>query len=463
MDFADTGHGISEENLEKIFDPFFTTKETGHGVGLGLAISYGIIKEHQGTISVESQVGQGTTFSIRLPLAAERSREWTIRSSSLTTKKSSWIPALRFWRTAGIPLRSATTGAQGLALLPEYQPDLVFVDLKMPGLSGFEVLERIRALDPTIVTIVITGFATVSSAVDAMKQGAYDFLPKPFTPDEFRLIVQRGFEKRRLVLETMALRREKEMLREQFAAIISHEVRSPLGAIQQSLMALQMEMADKLDEDQTKRLERLKVRMDDLLKLIHTWLRVMSVDVNKLRETFKPVSVPEVVTKAIESVQPQAVRKDIEIVTLVAPTLSPVNGDEGTLVETLVNLLNNAVKYSPVSSQVTVKAEEKAGEIWLAVADTGIGIPKDELPFIFEDMYVGKSGQKVEKSSGFGLAITRRIVEAHGGTVSVESELGKGSTFTIRLPALKTYMQVIACPGTISQRRHANEYTQRNC
>ena len=338
----------------------------------------------------------------------------------------------------GYPIATAMNGTQGLELLQDYQPDLVFVDLKMPGISGFEVLERIRALDPNIVTIVITGFATVSSAVDAMKQGAYDFLPKPFTPDEFRLIVQRGFEKRKLVLEAIALRREKEMLREQFAAIISHEVRSPLGAIQQSLMALQMEVADRLDEDQKKRLERLKVRMDDLLKLIQTWLRVMSVDANKLRETFKPVSVPDVVTKAIESVQPQAVRKDIEIVTLIAPTLSPVNGDEGTLVETLVNLLNNAIKYSPVSSQVTIKAEEQAGEILLSVADTGIGIPKDELPFIFEDMYVGKSGQKVEKSSGFGLAITRRIAEAHGGTVTVESELGKGSTFTLRLPVLKT-------------------------
>lgn len=337
----------------------------------------------------------------------------------------------------GYPIATATNGTQGLELVQEFQPDLVFVDLKMPGISGFEVLERIRAIDLNIVTIVITGFATVSSAVDAMKQGAYDFLPKPFTPDEFRLIVQRGFEKRRLVLEAMALRAEKEMLREQFAAVISHEVRSPLGAIQQSLMALQMEVADRLDEDQKRRLERLKVRIDDLLKLIQTWLRVMLVDVSKLRETFKPVSVPEVVTKAIESVQPQAVRKDIQVVASVDPILSPVNGDEGTLVETLVNLLNNAVKYSHVSTQVAIRAEEKEGEIWLSVADTGIGIPKDELPFIFEDMYVGKTGQKVEKSSGLGLAISRRVVEAHGGTISVESELGKGATFVIRLPALK--------------------------
>ena len=103
-------------------------------------------------------------------------------------------------------IATATDGILGLALLKEFQPDLVFVDLKMPGLSGLEVLEKIYALDPTIVTIVITGFATVGSAVEAMKQGAYDFLPKPFTPDEFRMITRRGLEKRRLVLETIALR-----------------------------------------------------------------------------------------------------------------------------------------------------------------------------------------------------------------------------------------------------------------
>ena len=120
----------------------------------------------------------------------------------------------------------------GLDLIQEFHPDLVFVDLKMPGLSGLEVIEKIHEYDPTIVTIVITGYATVSSAVEAMKQGAYDFLPKPFTPDELRLIAQRGVEKRKLVLETIALRREKELLRENFAAIVSHELKSPLGAVQ---------------------------------------------------------------------------------------------------------------------------------------------------------------------------------------------------------------------------------------
>src|SRR3990172_6515279 len=125
-------------------------------------------------------------------------------------------------------IATAMDGSLGLKLVEEYQPDLVFVDLKMPGISGFEVLEKIRETDQTIVTIVITGYATVSSAVEAMKSGAYDFLPKPFTPDEFRLITKRGAEKRRLVLETIALRKEKELLREHFAAIVSHELKTPL-------------------------------------------------------------------------------------------------------------------------------------------------------------------------------------------------------------------------------------------
>ncbi len=101
-------------------------------------------------------------------------------------------------------LRTAENGSHGVSLIEEYHPDLVFVDLKMPGISGFEVLEKIQEIDPTIVTIVITGYATIGSAVEAMQRGAFDFLPKPFTPDELRLITRRGLEKRKLVTETQA-------------------------------------------------------------------------------------------------------------------------------------------------------------------------------------------------------------------------------------------------------------------
>jgi len=332
---------------------------------------------------------------------------------------------------------TASNGALGLQMIKEFTPDLVFVDLKMPGISGLEVLEGIHNFDPNIVAVVITGFATVSSAVEAMKKGAYDFLPKPFTPDELRLIARRSLEKRKLTLETITLRREKEMLREQFAAIVSHELKAPLGALQQNLYVLVDELSSQLTGEQMKRFERMKIGVGDLINLILTWLRVLSVDVNKIRETFKPTSIACAASKAVDAIQPHAARKDVEIVSAIEESLYPVNGDEGTLVETLVNLLNNAVKYSRGGSQILLKAEECENDILISVMDSGMGISKEDLPYIFNDFYSGKPGQAAEKGCGIGLAITRRIVEAHHGTISVESEPGKGSVFTIRLPALK--------------------------
>ena len=343
----------------------------------------------------------------------------------------------RILKGGAYKIATATNGLIGLDLVKEFQPDLVYVDLKMPGISGIEVIEKIRDADPTIVVIVITGFATVSSAVEAMKNGAYDFLPKPFTPDEFRLITQRGLDKRRLILETIQLRREKEMLREQFAAIVSHELKAPLGAVQQNLFVLVSELSNQLTEDQKNRFGRMQTNITDLINLILTWLRVLSVDAMKIRENFKPTSISTIISKATESVLPQATRKDVEIISSVKEPLPLVNGDEGTLVETIVNILVNAVKYSRIGSQIIIKGEEIEYNIIISVADTGIGISKEDLPFIFDDFYTGKDGQKIEKSTGFGLAIARRIIEAHNGSVSVESEFGKGSTFEIRIPALR--------------------------
>ncbi len=344
---------------------------------------------------------------------------------------------LQILASGDFEIRTAENGSLGLSLLEEFRPDLTFVDLKMPGISGFEVLEKIQEIDPTIVTIVITGFATISSAVEAMQKGAFDFLPKPFTPDELRLITRRGLEKRKLVLETLALRREKELLREHFAAIVSHELKSPLAAVQQYLISLSGELSSQLSEDQLRRFERIQTRIDDLMKLIHTWLRAITVDIETIRENFKDTSIASVISKAVESVEPHATRKDINIQTALADDIHDVLGDEGTLVEAIVNITGNAVKYSPAGSTVEINAENLDDQIVIKVRDEGIGISKEDLPFIFEDFYTSTADQRAERGSGVGLALTRRILEAHNGTISVESELGKGSTFFLYLPAQK--------------------------
>jgi len=329
----------------------------------------------------------------------------------------------------------ARDGNRGLELVEEFEPDLVFVDLKMPGISGFEVLEKIEEIDRTIVTIVITGYATVSSAVDAMKSGAYDFLPKPFTPDEFRLVTRRGLEKRALVLETMALRREKEMLRENFAAIVSHEMKSPLNAVQQNLFVVAHELADSASAEQRERLERMQARIRDLLQVVDTWLRCVSVDVDAIKERFVPVAVDAPIARAVESVETHATRKSIELHTLIGEPAAVVMGDEGTLAEALTNVLGNAVKYSYEGSKVTVTAERRDGLVDIAVTDTGIGISEEDRAHILDDFY--RAGGTGEGGVGIGLAICRRIVEAHDGSMSVESAIGQGSTITITLPTIQ--------------------------
>ena len=343
-------------------------------------------------------------------------------------------------------LRTAGNGAEGLKRLEESPPDLIFVDLKMPGLSGLEVLERIRARFPLMVVIVITGYATVTSAVEAMKKGAFDFLPKPFTPEELRLIAKRGLEHSRLVQQAIALRREKEVLRENFAAIVSHELKSPLSALQQNLYVLITELDDRLSTDQKERFARLKTRLDDLLKLIHSWLRVFTVDINKLKETFKPTSVAQALAKAIETIQPHAVRKAIEIRSSVADALPQISADEGSLTEVLVNLLGNAVKYSFPNSQIQVRAEASGPQVLVSVTDTGVGIAKEDLPHLFQDFARGHTQPEGASGCGLGLAISRRIVEVHGGTIAVESEPGKGSTFLIRLPVTQAAPQSVPTP-----------------
>ena len=327
---------------------------------------------------------------------------------------------------------TADNGAWGLELVEDFLPDLVFVDLKMPGISGMHVLDSITREHPTVVTVVITGYATVDSAIEAMKKGAYDFLPKPFTPDQFRVIASRSLEKRKLVLETIALRREKEMLRENFAAIVSHELKSPLSAVQQNLFVLSHQLTPVANDDQIQQIERMKARIGDLLAMVDTWLRGVSADLKGIRERFKPVPIAASIAKAVENVEPHAIRKDVKLV--VEATTEAVFGDEGTLTEALTNIIGNAVKYSYEGGTVRISANRTDQQVVVGISDSGVGIPDGDQTHIFDDFYRASSVVGQEAGAGLGLAISRRIIEAHLGSVSVDSEVGTGTTFTILLP-----------------------------
>ena len=335
----------------------------------------------------------------------------------------------------GYRVEVASDGGTGLSKTREMAPDLVLVDLKMPGMNGIEILDALREMDPTIVPIVITGYATVTSAVEAMKQGAYDFLPKPFTPDELRLIVKRGLEKRRLEQETAALRAEKERMKRNFVTLVSHELRSPLVAAEQYLAVLQEGILDKEPAKQREVLSRVRERVKELLTLVHEWLDISRIEAGRIVEEFEPLDLSALLVESVERMRGLADPRRITIELSIPDDPGTMEGDREALSHLFGNLIGNAIKYNRDEGRVRIHVEERENDFVATVSDTGVGIPPEGLPFIFDEFFRVKTPETQKLiGSGLGLSLVKKIVEAHKGRIKATSELGEGSTFTVFLP-----------------------------
>jgi signal transduction histidine kinase len=338
----------------------------------------------------------------------------------------------------GFQTETAENGLVGLEKIKETKPDIALIDLKMPGISGLEVLDKIKDIDPNIIPIVITGYATVESAVEAMKKGAYDFLPKPFTPEELRIIIRRGLERRRLVQEAEILRREKKLLEENFITMVSHQLRSPLSAIVQYFEVILGGMMGKVEPKQKEMLTKARDRLEGLLKLINDWLGMAKMNGGQIIQKLKPISLKDILVDIVEFIQPSAQQEHIRVELLPPAGDDLILGDRETLEQVFSNLINNAIKYNKPNGLVKVSIKENTDFIRVEIEDTGRGIPKEHLPFIFDQFYqVDRSEEKKKKGSGLGLAIAKKIVGAHRGRIEVTSEMEKGSVFSVSLPKAK--------------------------
>lgn len=329
----------------------------------------------------------------------------------------------------------AENGDTGLKVSKEFCPDVVLIDLKMPGTSGMKVLEELEISDPNVVKIVITGYATVSSAVDAMKKGAYDFIPKPFTPEEIRLIVSRGLERRRLLLESEALRMEQERIRRNMISLVSHELRAPLAASVQYLEVILGGMAGEVTQETREIVDRCVIRLREMLELLSRWLNLATFDPEKMAARFQLVNPAEIAAESIQLLKTSAEEKKVDLVLETPRSLSPISGSKVSLAEIFNNLISNAIKYNREGGQVKVRLYENDEEVCLEVEDNGPGISEEHLPRIFDEFYRvdGRRNAPV-KGSGLGLSIVKKMVDAHGGSISVNSQVERGTTFKIRFP-----------------------------
>jgi signal transduction histidine kinase len=338
----------------------------------------------------------------------------------------------------GYRVETYSSGREGLRRLQDVRPPVVVVDIKMPEQNGLEVMAEARKLDPDLVVVVITGYATVETAVDAMKAGAYDFLPKPFTPVELRMIIDRGFERWRLIKEAQRLRKEKEDVERRFVTLVSHQLKTPLVAVKQYLDVLHTAPDSGLPEKAMEWITRSRMRLDEMLALIHDLLALARIERGTHCDRSATSSLAAIVNELVDEQRQSPGCGALTFSVSLPPDLPPVAGDPTSIQMLVGNLLGNAVKYNRPGGSILVAARPAGDSVTLEVTDSGIGIPADCIPSLFQDFYRVKTKETEGiAGTGLGLVICNRIVAELGGSIELTSKEGEGTTFLVHLPAAK--------------------------
>lgn len=342
---------------------------------------------------------------------------------------------------SGYTVSTTRDGHEGIGLARTKHPDLAFVDLKMPSCSGMDIIELLSKEMPGIVLIVITGYASIVSAVEAMKKGAYDYLPKPFTPDQIRAVTKRGLEHRFLRIEAERLREEKERMERSFITFVSHEMRSPLVTIMQYFETLKV-IADKDMGDAAREIiDRCEKRLQNLHDLVEHWLDLSRIEDGSFSEAKIPLTITQIVEQSIEELTPLCQRRDLTIESSITSTRADeqppkIMGDQESLLRVFSNIIGNATKYTPAGGKISVSLDHDEYYVYANISDTGVGIPQDKLPFIFEPFFRVRGKEERQKGSGLGLTFVKKIMDAHNGKIEVTSREGEGTTFVLKFPRL---------------------------
>ncbi|MCJ7567983.1 MAG: ATP-binding protein [Anaerolineales bacterium] len=348
----------------------------------------------------------------------------------------------------GFSVETAGNIEEGLKKIQEDNFDLVLLDVMLPDGRGTDLLIPIHEKDPETVAIIITGYATIELAVEAIKKGAYDFVPKPFDTDILLLTVRQGIERRRLALETKrlaAIEKEAENLarvneemkrldryKTHFTLMVAHELRAPISALQSFLLSIHKGYVP--PDQQEEILGRAVARAQELLDRVNDLLDLAAAREEITPIMLKDLSLADVLEKIIPLFQSQAVEEGLKLEVNIRkrPRLEAVPEQ---IEQLWTNLISNAIKYTPDGGQVVITLDENKGWATGTVEDSGIGISPEHQDLIFEEFFrTPQAKAHNHLGTGLGLSLAKRIVEGHGGSIEMESELGKGSRFQFRLP-----------------------------
>jgi signal transduction histidine kinase len=390
------------------------------------------------------------------------------------------ITTAAIFEREGYIVDTASSGDEAIDLLSKADYDLVLTDLHMEGGDGISVLNRIRQQAPLTISVVLTGFASVESAIAALQEGAYDYLIKPCDIETMKHTIRRGVEHRRLMLAEQKARADLQQLnldleqrieqrtaelkrlnveladanraKDVFLATLSHELRTPLTPVVGWIKLLRSGSLDEKSVSQA--LDAIERNAWLQSRLIDDLLDTSRIATGKLHFEPKPTDLNATVKAAVDTVRTSAAARNIELSVSLYPTSPIVMGEPVRLQQIAWNMVSNAIKFTDPGGKVTVTTGIDGTEAYLTVVDTGIGIEAEFLPHVF-DRFRQADGSTSRRHGGLGLglAIADALAKMHGGLMEARSEgVGHGATFTLRV-GLAPMGKVV--PETVDQKVHS--------
>lgn len=331
-------------------------------------------------------------------------------------------------------VKEASTGEEGIVMLDNDMPDILLLDNKLPGIQGVDVLEYIRNRKYDIIVAMITSYASIDVAIRATRDGATDFIPKPFTPQELKSSIENITKQQYLKRITHRMNQEGKKIRYQFLSVLSHELKAPLNAIEGYLRMMQDKQAGERIDDYATPIERSLQRIQGMRNLIMDLLDFTKIRLERKEEKVEEIDLERIARGAIITVQPYAIQMEVTV-DLEVKTRDTVMADPADMEIIFNNLVSNSVKYNRQGGKVGIVIDGDEHDIIVTFSDTGIGISDADRENLFTE-FVRIKNEKTRNisGSGLGLSIVRKVVDLYHGSVKVDSTPDVGSVFTVRLP-----------------------------
>jgi signal transduction histidine kinase len=329
----------------------------------------------------------------------------------------------------------AASGEEAVERLHDSAPDILLLDLKLPGIGGLDVLRVARSLDPPVLTVMVTAYASVSTAVEATRSGTFDFLPKPFTPDEIRAVVRRATRDLILSRQAKKLAAEQRRTRFEIIRVLVHELQAPLSVVEGYLASI---LDGVVTDEKTLHhvVTRSIARIQGMRQLILDLLDVTRLEAGMKARVFAPVRLAEVARECMDALRPQAEAKNLTMELVVGEPDLEFVAVRAEMEIVLNNLLTNAIKYNREGGSIHVSLCRHEDMFEISVRDTGFGLSREDAAKLFNDFVRIKNAKtRGIEGSGLGLATVKQIAGLYHGDAGVSSVPDQGSTFTVTLKA----------------------------